>query len=97
VIHVADQGKPESIEPALDKIRERLMSGDVPDPELKSLQLQMSTLDQWARLTGLQRFADGGQMHDHDHMDDHDHVPVMLSSLIDVQPADPTLGAKSES
>ena len=55
------------------KLLERLM-GDLKDDELRSLQLHMDVLNQWARLGNARPSAMG---HDHDHMDDHDHAMKM--------------------
>jgi hypothetical protein len=68
-------------EETLEPIRRRLM-GDLSDSDLRSLQLRMDVLDQWARL-GDPRLA---AAHDHDHMDDHDHAMREPFSVISSSP-----------
>jgi hypothetical protein len=76
-------------EEAVDQIRRRLTE-DLGDSELRSLQLRMDVLDQWARL-GDPRLAAG---HDHDHMDDHDHA--MRAEPFNVIVAGPEMASKLE-
>jgi hypothetical protein len=77
------------LEEAVDQIRRQLM-GDLGDSELRSLQLRMNVLDQWARV-GDARMAAG---HDHDHMDDHDHA--MRAEPVNVLVAAPEMLGKLE-
>jgi len=59
----------EQLKKKLDEIRNRLMANPAKE-ELTSLQLQMETIEQWARLS---RMATGDD-HQHNHMDDHDNT-----------------------
>jgi hypothetical protein len=54
----------------LDEIRRRLMGNPSKD-ELNEMQLQLDTMEKWARIDSNQRDY---RLEHHDHMDDHVHI-----------------------
>jgi hypothetical protein len=68
----------EDMTEVVESIRRRLFGTDLSDSDIRSLQLHMTALDQWARL-GDSLMATG---HDHDHMDDHDHAMLAPMNVV---------------